>query len=191
MAMYRTTTGDNPLEMPAIEVYYEDLDEALRDALGAAVSPSQATIRGKQSPSAGKPASMTRCSPTPCTGPAPGRRTLPPPSPSRSSTPTRSEIHVPAIPAIPATAERGIVNTTTTEALTGSTLLGAVSEHYASTLMTAVIRAGAPGRVIRGHYTPGTDAAREGLHARWSFVGCKCRGRPCASSACRPVRASC
>jgi len=39
MATYRTTTGDNPLEMPAIEVYYDDFDEALRDALGAAVSP--------------------------------------------------------------------------------------------------------------------------------------------------------
>ena len=33
MATYRTTTGDNPLEMPAIEVYYDDFDEALRDAL--------------------------------------------------------------------------------------------------------------------------------------------------------------
>ena len=39
MATYRTTTGDNPLEMPAIEVYYDDFDEAQRDALGAAVSP--------------------------------------------------------------------------------------------------------------------------------------------------------
>ncbi len=39
MAMYRITTGDDPLEMPAIEVYYDDFDEALRDALGAAVSP--------------------------------------------------------------------------------------------------------------------------------------------------------
>ncbi len=59
MAMYRTTTGDNPLEMP-IEVYYDDFGEALRDALGAAVSPSQARTRGKQSPSAGKPLPMTR-----------------------------------------------------------------------------------------------------------------------------------
>ncbi len=66
---------------------------------------------------------------------------------------------------------------TTTEALTDSTPLGVVSERYASTLMTAVIRAGAPGRVIRGHYPPGTDAAREGLHARWSFVGLHLQGQ--------------
>ncbi len=66
---------------------------------------------------------------------------------------------------------------TTTEALTDSTPLGAVSEQYASTLMTAVIRAGAPGRVIRGHYPPGTDAAREGLHAWWSFVGLYLQGQ--------------
>ena len=43
MATYRTTTGDNPLEMPAIEVYYDDFDEAQRDALGAAVSPLAGT----------------------------------------------------------------------------------------------------------------------------------------------------
>jgi len=75
---------------------------------------------------------------------------------------------------------------TTTEALTDSTPLGAVSEQYASTLMTAVIRAGAPGRVIRagapgrvirGHYPPGTDAAQDGLHARWSFVGLHLQGQ--------------
>lgn len=60
---------------------------------------------------------------------------------------------------------------TTTEALTDTAPLGAVSEQYASTLMTAVIRAGAPVRVIRGHYPPGTEAAQEGLHARWYFVG--------------------
>lgn len=39
MTIYRTTTAENPLEMPAIEVYYDDFNEALRDAVGAAVSP--------------------------------------------------------------------------------------------------------------------------------------------------------
>jgi len=38
MAIYRTTTSDNPLEMPVAEGYHDNLDEALRDALGAAVS---------------------------------------------------------------------------------------------------------------------------------------------------------
>jgi hypothetical protein len=66
---------------------------------------------------------------------------------------------------------------TTTEALTDSTPLGAVSEQYASTLMTAVIHAGAPGRVIRGHYPPSSDAAQEGLHARWYFVGLHLHGQ--------------
>jgi hypothetical protein len=66
---------------------------------------------------------------------------------------------------------------TTTEALTDTAPLGAVSEQYASTLMTAVIRAGAPGRVIRGHYPPGTEAAQEGLHARWYFVGLHLHGQ--------------
>jgi len=66
---------------------------------------------------------------------------------------------------------------TTTEAITDTAPLGAVSEQYASTLMTAMIRAGAPGRVIRGHYPPGTDAAQEGLHARWYFVGLHLHGQ--------------
>lgn len=38
MAMYRTTTSEHPLEMPGVEGYYVSLDEALRDALGTAVS---------------------------------------------------------------------------------------------------------------------------------------------------------
>lgn len=66
---------------------------------------------------------------------------------------------------------------TTTEALTDTAPLGAVFEQYASTLMTAMIRAGAPGRVIRGHYPPATDAAQEGLHARWYFVGLHLHGQ--------------
>ncbi len=55
--------------------------------------------------------------------------------------------------------------------------MGAVSEQYASTLMTAVIHAGASGRVIRGHYPPSSDAAQEGLHARWNFVGLHLHGQ--------------
>jgi len=68
---------------------------------------------------------------------------------------------------------------TTTEALTDSdsTPLGAVSEQYASTLMTAVIHAGAPGRVMRGHYPPSSDAAQEGLYAGWCFVGLHLQGQ--------------
>jgi len=39
MTLYRATTSDTPLEMPAAVGYYDTLHEALRDALGAAVSP--------------------------------------------------------------------------------------------------------------------------------------------------------
>jgi len=39
MAIYRTTISDNPLEMPAAEGYYDSLDDAMRGALGTAVSP--------------------------------------------------------------------------------------------------------------------------------------------------------
>jgi hypothetical protein len=60
-------------------------------------------------------------------------------------------------------------NTARTE--TGDTeTSGAVSARYASALMTAVIRTGAPGRVIRAHYLPGSESAREGPHTCWSFV---------------------
>lgn len=39
MTLYRATTSHTPLEMPAVVGYYDTLHEALRDALGAAVSP--------------------------------------------------------------------------------------------------------------------------------------------------------
>jgi len=39
MSLYRATTSDNPLEMPGAVGYYGTLHEALRDAIGAAVSP--------------------------------------------------------------------------------------------------------------------------------------------------------
>jgi len=52
-----------------------------------------------------------------------------------------------------------------------------LSEHYASTLLTALLRAGAPGRVIRAHYRSGSEAAQEASYTRWSFVGLHVRGR--------------
>jgi len=60
-------------------------------------------------------------------------------------------------------------NTARTE--TGDTeTLGAVSARYASALMTAVIQAGAPGRVFCARHAPGSESAQEGPHTCWSFV---------------------
>jgi len=48
--------------------------------------------------------------------------------------------------------------------------LGSVSARYASALRTAVIQAGAPGRITAAHHQEGSLAANEGPHAAWSFV---------------------
>ena len=39
------------------------------------------------------------------------------------------------------------------------------------------MRAGAPGRVVRGHNRVGGDSEREALYIRWFFVGLHLRGR--------------
>jgi len=69
------------------------------------------------------------------------------------------------------------MSTTTQTTHAEGTTLGEVSEHYASALLTALVRAGAPGRVVRGHYRVGGDSEREALYTRWSFVGLHLRGR--------------
>jgi len=63
------------------------------------------------------------------------------------------------------------MSTTTASTPASPDTLGEVSEHYASTLLTALLRAGAPGRVVRAHYRSGSEAAQEACYTRWSFVG--------------------
>jgi len=66
----------------------------------------------------------------------------------------------------------------TTDASTAAPdTLDEVSEHYASTLLTALLRAGALGRVIRAYYRSGSEAAQEASYTRWSFVALHVRGR--------------
>jgi len=74
-------------------------------------------------------------------------------------------------------AEEHAMSTTTQITPAEGTTLGKVSEHYASALLTAVVRAGAPGRVVRGHYREGSESAQEASYTRWSFLGLHLRGR--------------
>lgn len=69
------------------------------------------------------------------------------------------------------------MNTTTDTSTEALDTLGEVSEHYASTLLTALLRAGAPGRVVRAHYRSDSEAAQETSYTRWSFVGLHVAGR--------------
>jgi len=47
------------------------------------------------------------------------------------------------------------MSTTTQTTHAEGPTLGEVSEHYASALLTALVRVGAPGRVVRRHYRGG------------------------------------
>ncbi len=70
------------------------------------------------------------------------------------------------------------MSTTTASTPASPDTPGEESEHYASTLLTALLRAGAPGRVVRAHYRSGSEAAQEASYTRWSFVGLQhVRGR--------------
>lgn len=48
--------------------------------------------------------------------------------------------------------------------------LGEVAEQYATSLLTALIRAGARGRITRSQYPDTDPRAHEGPHTRWPFL---------------------
>ncbi len=54
--------------------------------------------------------------------------------------------------------------------------LGAVAQRYARQLQTALITAGAPGRVRVGRYDRTDPAAHEGPHTQWPFIAFRVGG---------------
>ncbi len=55
--------------------------------------------------------------------------------------------------------------------------IGEAAAHYARILHTALLAAGAPGRVTLGQHHPDSPAAQEGPHAVWPFVSLRVGGR--------------
>jgi hypothetical protein len=55
--------------------------------------------------------------------------------------------------------------------------VGAISGDYACALRTALLQAGAPGRVQCAQYPAESGLAHEGPHARWPFVRLHLAGR--------------
>jgi len=74
--------------------------------------------------------------------------------------------------------------------------IGEAAAHYARTLHTALLSAGAPGRVTTGQHHPDSPAAQEGPRAVWPFVSLRVGGHDvqtlCAHLGrhCRCVRCS-
>ncbi len=54
--------------------------------------------------------------------------------------------------------------------------IGEAAAHYARTLHTALLSAGAPGRVTTGQHHPDSPAAQEGPRAVWPFVSLRVGG---------------
>lgn len=55
--------------------------------------------------------------------------------------------------------------------------IGEAARHYACTLSSTLLAAGAPGRVTTGQHDPSSSAAQEGPHAGWPFVSFRVGGR--------------